>query len=253
MQGVAGQLTQVSKNAQGASDAAQRTANSAADGEKAVEEVINGMDSLRANVQAGAKKMKNLGDRSMEITQIVGTISRISEQTNMLALNAAIEAARAGEQGRGFAVVAEEVRKLAEGSQSAAGSIAGLIGQIQQETARVVDVVEGGAARTEAGARTVAQARDAFADIEVAVIDVTTRVEDIADAVERISAGTGRIQTDVGEVAAVAEQSSASAEQVSASTEETSASTQEIAASAQELAATAERLDSVVSRFKLAV
>src|SRR5690242_21608246 len=58
--------------------------------------------------QSGAKKMKNLGDRSMEITSIVGTISRISEQTNMLALNAAIEGARAGEHGRGFRVVRSE-------------------------------------------------------------------------------------------------------------------------------------------------
>ena len=65
--------------------------------------------------------IRALGARSEQIGGIVETITGIAEQTNLLALNAAIEAARAGEQGRGFAVVAEEVRKLAEESQSAAG------------------------------------------------------------------------------------------------------------------------------------
>src|SRR5262249_12974268 len=128
------EIAKASHSAGNAAEAARRTGSSALEGARAVEDVISGMGTLRANVQAGAKKMKNLGDRSMEITGIVQTISRISEQTNMLALNAAIEAARAGEHGRGFSVVAEEVRKLAERTATATQEIAKLVSAINHET-----------------------------------------------------------------------------------------------------------------------
>jgi len=165
---VAKQISEVSSNAEGASTATQHTALTAQEGELAVQGVIHGMDSLRANVQSGAKKMKNLGDRSMEITSIVGTISRISEQTNMLALNAAIEAARAGDHGRGFRVVAEEVRKLAERASSATKDIEKLVKAITAETNETIRAIEKQTQVVEDESKTVGAAGESLRKIRTA-------------------------------------------------------------------------------------
>ena len=207
----------------------------AAQGVTSAQQASAAMEAVRASTGEVTTAIRALAEKSDRIGGIVETITGIAGQTNLLALNAAIEAARAGEQGRGFAVVAEEVRKLAEESQSAAASISSLVGEIQHETARTVEVVEDGARRTEDGVAVVEQAREAF--------------ERIGQEVEAVTARIGEIVAATAEIAAVAEQSSASAEQVSASTEETSASGEEIAASAQELASTAQQLQALVAAF----
>jgi methyl-accepting chemotaxis protein len=237
-------------------ETAGQTAQAAADAQRLVQDGVDAAGHATAAIehvavaseQVGAA-IQELSQRSQRIGGIVDTITGIAEQTNLLALNAAIEAARAGEQGRGFAVVAEEVRKLAEESQAAAGQISGLIAEIQAETTRVVGVVAESGKRTDDGVATVARARDAFQAIAAAVEDMGRRVAEIAAAVQQIADEAENAETSVADVANVAEQSSASAEQVSASTQQTSASTQEIAASAQSLAATAEHLNRLVSRF----
>src|SRR4029079_14523312 len=129
-----------------------------------------------------AASMRDLAERSSEIGGIVETITGISGQTNLLALNAAIEAARAGEQGRGFAVVAEEVRKLAEESQRAAGSIADLISEIQSDTADAVGVVDGGRRLASDSTATVEQAREAFLAIGGAIRELPRGGEEMTAA-----------------------------------------------------------------------
>src|ERR1700693_6010210 len=100
-------MKQVSNNAEASAEAARRALDAAEQGNRAVRDTLARMQRIRSSVKHTAKKIKSLGDRSLEISEIINVINDITEQTNLLALNAAIEAARAGEAGRGFAGGAE--------------------------------------------------------------------------------------------------------------------------------------------------
>jgi methyl-accepting chemotaxis protein len=231
--------------------AAQRTREAAEAGGLAVGEVFEAMQAVRESAGAAAESIRGLSAKSDDIGGIAATITSIAEQTNLLALNAAIEAARAGESGRGFAVVAEEVRKLAEESERAAGTIAGLIGEMQAVTARTAQVIESGAQRTAAGAASVDGAREAFALVGQSVDDMAARVEAIAAAIARIAERIDGVEHDMSEVTSVAEVTSAASEEVTATAHETSVSAQQMAGSATTLAETASELSQLVAAFTL--
>jgi methyl-accepting chemotaxis protein WspA len=75
-------------------------------------------------------KLAILNEKAGNINQVVVTIVKVADQTNLLSLNAAIEAEKAGEYGRGF-VVATEVRRLADQTAVATYDIEQMVREIQ--------------------------------------------------------------------------------------------------------------------------
>jgi len=107
----------------------------------AIAEIVTDMQSLTSKMGSMSEQISGLSDRADSINKFVATISSISDQTNLLALNAAIEAARAGDAGRGFSVVADEVRALANNTNTSAKDVQDLVGEIIQSTTETVDSV----------------------------------------------------------------------------------------------------------------
>jgi methyl-accepting chemotaxis protein len=134
LRGVA-QLAEVSNKAAGQTSNASRAA------QVAVNDTVQGMQAIREQIGEMEKRIKRLGERSQEISQVVGLINTISERTHVLALNASMQAAQAGEAGRGFAAVAEEVQRLADSVRQSTQQIASLVQNIQLETNDTVTTV----------------------------------------------------------------------------------------------------------------
>jgi twitching motility protein PilJ len=244
IQGAAGAVNEMShtiqrmaENAEAATQASLKATQAAVKGGTSVAETIKGMQRIRAAVQTTGKKIKGLGERSLEIGAIIEVINEIATQTNLLALNAAIEAARAGEQGKGFAVVADEVRKLAERAARATKDITSLIKGIQVETSEAVTVMEDGTREVEEGTKLADQAGAALREIEQIVKQTSGLVTDITNS----AANQVKVSESVVH----------SMDSISKLTQETTVGVRETVETIGRLADLSKRLTDAIGRFKL--
>jgi methyl-accepting chemotaxis protein len=227
----------MAENAEAATQTSVKATQAAVKGGTAVAETIKGMQRIRATVQSTGKKIKGLGERSLEIGAIIEVINEIATQTNLLALNAAIEAARAGEQGRGFAVVADEVRKLAERAARSTKDITGLIKGIQVETSEAVAVMEEGTREVEEGTKLADQAGAALREIEQIVKQTANLMTDITKAAgDQVKSTESVVQT---------------MDSISRLTQDATQGVQETVATISKLAGLTKRLTDVIGRFKV--
>jgi len=189
-----------------AAESARRASQVALTGTEVVKKSIEGMHRIRETVTETTRRVRTLGESSIQIGEIIEVISDIADRTNLLALNATIEAARAGEAGRGFAVVADEVRMLAERSSQAAKDIAVIIESIQVDTKEAVSAMEGGSAEVESGTKFVDEAGSGLKEIMEMVQNSAQLITEISDAFQQQTNASSDIAKTMERIATIAQE-----------------------------------------------
>ena len=166
-------------------------------------------DTMRQVMEAAGSinaKLAVLNEKAANINQVVTTITKVADQTNLLSLNAAIEAEKAGEHGRGFAVVATEIRRLADQTAVATYDIEQMVKHIQSAVAAGVMGMDKFSEEVRRGMQEVQQVGGQLSQIIQQVQALAPRVESVNEGMQAQSTGAEQISHALSQLTDAAQQ-----------------------------------------------
>lgn len=228
-----------------------KAVDTAISGEKSVEEAEAVIKNVIDTVRQIADSINQLDASSNKISIITNTITEIASKTNLLALNAAIEAARAGQQGKGFTVLADEIRKLSEGSNKAAGEIKGLIAEIQHRIQFAVGRIGDGVSSVDASVFKIKNARAVILEITESIRYVVESLKAAALTVQDQKSTTAELVKVMELLAGSAGRTAAAGENVDAELEKQKDTLKQMEEMSGKLDEVSDNLDRVLEHFSI--
>ncbi len=223
----------------------------AKEGHEAVTKSEQQMNAIQHSIKVTVDKLTIVSEDANSVINKVSAITKIADQTNLLALNASIEAARAGEAGKGFAIVANEVRKLAEETNTFAADILNTLSRTETELHEVVTNVNENVKLISDGVDVVRIAGDSIRNINIASEQTRQSVSSNHKHSEALINDGEQLVQIISQINKIAEEFTESVIQTVASMDQQVDGIQNLAQDAKELANQAQNLDKIVTRFKL--
>ena len=229
----------------------KKAKEAAEDGSIKISEIVSSIIDIADSSKQVSLIINELDLSSKKIGDIIQIITGISAQTNLLALNAAIEAARAGEAGRGFTVVADEIRKLADESNSAAEQISELIKENQLKSASAVNSVNQVEGKVSLGVNKASEVGQIIQNIIENIKYIVSEIEEIDKSTDTQVQGTEEMESTINTIAVNSGEIAAGTENISSSIEEQLGIMNEVEKTTESLSDMAKNLRGLVSGFKI--
>ncbi len=230
---------------------AHMTVQTVEDGRASIRNVVEHMENISKAMETIQASTDQLATSSEEIDKIVGIIAAIANQTNLLALNAAIESARAGEAGKGFAVVAQEVKKLAEETETSSKKIAEQVSLNNNVMEHAISASHEGTESVKIGMETVKSTDALFEDILISIQTLASEVDAVAKHITDMAENAQGMRSAMQSVQDISAKNSDEVQIISGATQEQSATMDEIAEESRNLARLASELHATVDKFKI--
>lgn len=215
----------------------------------AIKDLMEKTEKSRESIAAVRDAMQQNNEEAQKIEATSQKINDIADQTNLLSLNAAIEAARAGDAGRGFAVVAEEIRGLAEETNSLTNEIGTIIQELLEKTADATRNMETMEQIFQEQENSVGDTKKNFVQIEQCLESVQSSVDTLYESSTNMTGSKQIIVEMIDAISAASEENAAGSEEVLAAVETQDNVITNITGMAQNLSALAAELAEQAHKF----
>ncbi|PBB22031.1 MULTISPECIES: methyl-accepting chemotaxis protein [unclassified Mesorhizobium] len=195
------------------STVAEQTAVVAGGGQAGLARMEETMHQVMEAAAAINSKLAILSEKAGSINQVVTTITKVADQTNLLSLNASIEAEKAGQYGRGFAVVATEIRRLADQTAVSTYDIEQMVKDIQSAVAAGVMGMDKFSEQVRRGMQEIQQVGGQLFEIIQQVQGLVPRFEVANEGMQAQATGAGQISDTLTQLSEAAQQTVESLQQ----------------------------------------